>query len=200
MDSFITYVYNFINNIILYIYKEALLMEKKDTKKIILKVSLIILILLAIIFITVICIKVFKTNTPPQILGSGENIEVLEELPRYELDINSGDCLSESEIAALMDLEEYSDNEKMVYIKNDSEHYAEIWKIKVDDEDKPEDVYDLLNKIYLNSLNQIESGEKAELIIDNRENRSMFIGGNVATLIISDCLNDAKELTDNWLK
>ena len=117
----------------------------------------------------------------------------------YKVNIDAKDCLTKEEADELIDWGEFKDNEKMIYIDNNSEHPVQVWKIKLREEQNEERLMQVLLKSKEKFVEQATKNEEIREILNSQYGSTMTIGGDVITMIVSNHLKEVQEQTSEWL-
>ena len=132
----------------------------------------------------------YNPNTP-NVNGSGET--------EYKVNIDAKDCLSKEETDKLMDWGAYKDNEKMIYIDNNKEHPIQVWKVKIREGQDGTGLMQMFMRDKNKIVEKITDDELMREILEGQYGSAIEMGGNVATMILSNHLDEVREQTKDWL-
>ena len=107
---------------------------------------------------------------------------------------------SVDEIAKLIDLGEFSDNEMMVYQNLNEEYPVEVWKIKVKSDQDAGRICDILQARKGELYNSYSGDKRVQEAILHPQYTVIQSAGGIATFISSIYLDEVKEQTNDWLK
>lgn len=156
-------------------------------------IGAIVILILGVLMLFLGIYKARQNISPnnPSVPGSGET--------EYKVNIDAKDCLTKEEADELIDWGEFKDNEKMIYIDNNSKHPVQVWKIKLREEQNEERLMQVLLKSKEKFVEQATKNEEIREILNSQYGSTMTIGGDVITMIVSNHLKEVQEQTSEWL-
>ena len=168
---------------------------KKSNKNFFVGAIIILIIGIGILILEICKTKENKNTYSPNILEINSSGDT-----EYKVNIDVKDCLSKEEADKLIDWGAYKDNEKLIYMDGNEKHPILVWKVKINEGQDATWLIQMFKRDKNKIIEMITDDVQIQGDLKGRYASTIEVGGNVATIILSNDLDEVREQTKDWLK